>query len=168
VGLPGEGSRSLFVFQLADLLFAIDPGSIRRVVALPLLSRPPGTPPQLHGFLNLEGEAVPVLDLRRLFQLADEAPDVYAHLILVQRSPIPLALLVDRAIGLADADAEAFCSLSPGQTFNDCAEQAVQMANQTVHLLSVEKLLLREERGRIAALAGIEQRRLRQLEDATP
>jgi purine-binding chemotaxis protein CheW len=182
VVLSGKGARSLFVFELSNRSFALDPAAVARVVALPLLSRPPGTPPLLHGFLNLGGEAVPVLDLRRLLDLAgpDGAsepgpdgrppaagapPDPYAHLIIVKRAPVPLALLVDRAIGLLAVDDEAVSPLQAGQTFNDCAEQSVQLADRTVALLSVDRLLLQEERGRIAELQGIEQHRLRQLED---
>jgi purine-binding chemotaxis protein CheW len=165
-----EGSRSLFLFEVAAELFAIDPASVRQVAPLPLLSRPPGTPPLLHGFLDLAGEAIPVLNLRRLFGLADAdaEADFYAHLMIVKRPGIPLALLVDRALGLASAGSEAITPVSRAQTFNDCADQMVTLGGRTAYLISLERLLLQEEQGRVAELRGIEQRRLQQLADSPP
>ncbi len=163
-----DGSKALLLFEVAGGLFAIDPAAIRQIVPLPLLAHPPGTPLLLEGFLDLAGEAIPVLHLARLLQLAAGPPDVYAHLLVLKQPGLPLALLVDRAVGLTSAPAEAFTPLERGQTFNDCAEHLLRLGEQTVPLLSVERLLLRQERARIAALQAMEQLRLQRLLEASP
>ncbi|MBI4249300.1 MAG: hypothetical protein HY611_07340, partial [Elusimicrobia bacterium] len=50
-------------------------------------------------------------------------------------------------------------------SFNDCLEGDANVGTQTAHILSVEKLLLKEERNRIADLQAMEQERLRRLQE---
>ena len=165
--MPSDRSRRLFVFKLAEELFGVDLETILEVLPLPRLSLPPGTPSILHGFLNLGGRAIPVLNQRRLFQLNDLPPSVYAHLVVLKRAETPLAILVDRAVGTAPTAHDAFMPVGRDHSFNDCIESDARIGTQTVHVLSVERLLLKEEQGRITQLHALEQERLRQLEEAS-
>jgi purine-binding chemotaxis protein CheW len=160
-----DGSRRLFLFEVAGDRFAVDLELVREVVAVCRLSRPPGTPAILRGFLALDGQSIPVLDPRRLFggPAEDAAPQAHAHLVILARTPTALALLVDRALGLEEIAAGAWQPLSPGHSFNDCAEGDARIGSDAVHVLSAARLLLDEERRRIAELQSLEQARLEQL-----
>ena len=156
----------LMVFEIAGDSFAIPLDAVREILPLPLLSHPPGIPSFLEGFLNLGGQAVPVLNPMRLFRLQGPAPSPYSHLVVLEKKGTPLAILVDHAAGATEVPKESVMPVGQSLSFNDCLEGDIRIGMQTVHLLSVEKLLLEEERSRIAELRAMEQARLRELEES--
>lgn len=160
-----EVSRRLFVFEVGAERFAVDLELVREVVAVCQLSRPPGTPSILRGFLALDGQPIPVLDPRRLFGGEEAALHPDAHLVILARAPTALALLVDRALGLEEVPADCWRPLPAGHSFNDCAEGDARIGPDTVHVLSAARLLLDEERRRIAELQSLEQARLRRIRE---
>ena len=162
-----DRSRRLFVFEIAGELFGVNLETIREVLPVSLLSRPPGTPSILQGFLNLGGQAIPVLSPKRLFQLNDLPPNAYSHLLILKRAEIPLAILVDRAVGTAETAQSSLMPVGQNHSFNDCVECDVRIGTQTVHVLSIERLLIKEEESRIAQLHSMEQTRLHQLEETS-
>ncbi len=154
------------VFTLAGQPCAIPLESVREVVPMAQLARPPGLPALLEGFLNLRGEAVPVVRLRRLFGLPEASPGLYTPVVILKEGP--LALLVDEVSGILSAPEEARLPVQEGHAFNDCVEAEVVLDGRTVHLLSKDRLLLEQERRRIAELQVTAQRRLSELEASGP
>lgn len=158
--------HGLLIFEIAGDSFAIPLDAVREILLLPLLSQPPGIPPLLEGFLNLGGQAVPVLNPARLFRLEGSAPGPYSHLIVLEKTGTPLAIMADRAVGSREVPKESVMPVGQSISFNDCLEGDARIGGRTVHILSVEKLLLEEERSRIAELQAMEQERLRELEES--
>lgn len=156
----------LLVFEIAGDAFAIPLDTVREILPLPLLSHPPGIPSFLEGFLNLGGQAVPVLNPTRLFRLQGPAPGPYSHLVVLEKAGAPLAILVNHAAGATEVPKESVMPVGQSFSFNDCLEGDARIGGRTVHILSVEKLLLEEERRRIAELQAMEQERLRELEES--
>lgn len=160
-----RGYCLLLLFEFAGERFGIPAAAVREVLPLPLLSRPPGTPAPLAGFLNLGGSAIGVLCPRRLFLLLDAPPGLYAHLILLRAAAAPLALLVDRALGTAEISDKDVLPIGEDRSFNGCVDSEAVVEGRTIHLLLPDKLLLKEERTRIAELQSMESERLRGLEE---
>ena len=157
--------QRLLVFEIAGDAFAVPLDAVGEILPLPLLSRPPGIPSLLEGFLNLGGQAIPVLNALRLFHLESRPPGPHAHLIVLKKmTGTPLAILADRTAGTEEVSVESVMPVGRNHSFNDCLEGDARVGKQNVHILSVEKLLLEEERRRIAELQAMEQERLRQLE----
>jgi purine-binding chemotaxis protein CheW len=127
------------------------------------LACPPGLPALLEGFLNLRGEAVPVVRLRRLFGLPEQTPGLYTPVVILKEGG-PLALLVDEVGGVLSAPEEDRLPVQEGHAFNDCVEAEVALEGRLVHLLSTDRLLLEGERRRIAEFQAVAQRRLREAE----
>ncbi|OGG54320.1 MAG: hypothetical protein A3F84_14840 [Candidatus Handelsmanbacteria bacterium RIFCSPLOWO2_12_FULL_64_10] len=160
---PAQTQRTLMVFTLAGQSCAIPLKSVREVVPMAQLARPPGLPALLEGFLNLRGEAVPVVRLRRLFGLPEASPGLYTPMVVLKGREGPLALLVDEVSGVLSASEEAGLPVQEGHAFNDCVEAEVVLDGRAVHLLSTDRLLLEQERRRIAELQVVAQRRLSDL-----
>ncbi|TAL08601.1 MAG: chemotaxis protein CheW, partial [Nitrospirae bacterium] len=94
--------QQVLVFEIAGDSFAIPLDAVREILPLPLLSHPPGLPSFLEGFLNLGRQAVPVLNPARLFHLEGLTPGPYSHLIVLEKTGTPLAILADRAAGATE------------------------------------------------------------------
>jgi purine-binding chemotaxis protein CheW len=154
------------VFEIAGDSFAIPLDAVREILPLPLLSHPPGIPSLLEGFLNLGGQAIPVLNPTRLFRLQGPRPGPYSHLIVLEKTGASLAILVDHVAETAEIPKESVMPVGQSLSFNGCLEGDVRVGRRTVHMLALDKLLLEEERSRIAELRAMEQERLRELEES--
>lgn len=88
-----------FTFKLDNEYFALDIAAIREVLELPVITRIPGTPKFMRGVINLRGNAVPVVDLRRKFTMSDTEPTVETCIIIIEvtleEEPTLLGALVD-------------------------------------------------------------------------
>ena len=152
------------IFRLAGQACAFPLERVQEVLPMAALLCPPGLPSLLEGFLNLGGAAVPVIHLCRLFGLPAQVPGLYTPMLLVSGRPGPLAFLVDEVTDILSLDPKALLPVRESQVFNDCVEVEIDLGGRTLHLLSPDRLLLEEERQRVAALQEAAQDRLKALE----
>lgn len=154
------------VFRLGDQECALPVSDVSEFVALPTLTRPPGMPSMLAGFLNLEGTAIPVVRLDCLFDLPEQPPDPYTPLIVLKNGLPGAALVVNRIASIVTVDPGSMLPVPETQTFNDCAIGEIIVDGKTISVLSVERLLLEKERQSIAEFQAVEQRRLAEIREA--
>lgn len=159
-------SLQIIVFDVSGTACALPRSAVRELLPLPRLWRPPGLPRPVAGFFNLGGQAVPVLRLDVLFSLeqADDhaGADLYRHLILIDglSSSGAGALLVDRVLDVPTIQSLQLSPVPTTDTLNGCVEAEVTLDGRLVHLLSVERILLREEQQSLAELGRHAQNRL--------
>ncbi|PWC28411.1 chemotaxis protein CheW [Teichococcus aestuarii] len=158
------------VMRLGSRRCALPCAAVREVLPLPRLWRPPGLPRPLAGFMNLAGEAVPVLDLPRLFGLAasgDAEDALYRHLLLTGGEGKPLlALLVDRVLDMRRIPPERLRPVPPEATLNGCATAEIETPEGFIHLLAPDRILLAQEAATLATLREGAQSRLAEWEGA--
>ncbi|MCF4125895.1 chemotaxis protein CheW [Methylobacterium sp. SyP6R] len=155
------GTAYLLV-AIAGTECALPREAVREILPLPRLWRPPGAPGALAGFLNLAGSAVPVVDLAVLFGLGQPATAravLYRHLILL-KSESPMALLVDRVADVVRIEQTQVRPVADGATLNGCVCAEIRTGERLVHGLAVDRILLAEERDRVAAQTREAQARL--------
>jgi purine-binding chemotaxis protein CheW len=99
--------REVLLFTLEGQRYALPLEDVRELVRAVRLTPLPRAPAVVEGLLNLRGELLPVLDLRRRFRLPARRLSASDHLIVAQVGHRGLALRVDRAEGLL--------ALEPGQ-----------------------------------------------------
>jgi purine-binding chemotaxis protein CheW len=168
--------RQVLVFHLAGQAYALPLEEVQEIVPMAELSRPPGMPSALAGFLNLGGCAVPVLRLDRLFGLREQDIGLYTPLLVLRQVENRVALMVERVSDLRTLPAEAILPVPPDHSFNDCAEGIVLVegpgnsyhacADRVVVVLSAGRILLEKEQQHLAELQDREQARLRELEES--
>ena len=161
-GSPPEVQRVLMVFEISgeDAAFPIQ--HVKRIAPMARLARPPGIASMLEGILNLEGAAVPVLRLDRLFQLKEQPPGLYSMLVVMEGVADGLvAMLVDRVSRIVTVAESAVFSAGGKDSFNECAEGIISLDQQVIHLLSPARILLAKERKALSEFQEIAQGRLR-------
>ncbi|PTR05313.1 CheW protein [Nitrosospira sp. Nsp5] len=94
-------------FTLAYEQYAIETRYVRQVAALENLTPLPCTPAFLLGIVNLRGAILPVIDLRKLFELPERGLTDLHRIIVLQSGKILFGILADtvtsvRRILLAD------------------------------------------------------------------
>ena len=99
--------REVLLFTLEAQRYALPLEDVRELVRAVRLTPLPRAPAVVEGLLNLRGELLPVLDVRRRFRLPTRRLSPSDHLIVAQAGARRFALRVDRAEGLL--------ALEPGQ-----------------------------------------------------
>lgn len=71
-------------FRLGDELYALDIGKVREVLDFTTVTRVPRMPEYMLGVINLRGSVVPVVDLRRKFNIALSEGTVNTCIIIAE------------------------------------------------------------------------------------
>ena len=85
----------LVTFLLGPEQYGLDIMSVREIIRMPELTRAPQSPDFVAGMLNLRGEVLPVIDLRRRMKLAPVERDKRTRVVIVAREGGNVGLVVD-------------------------------------------------------------------------
>ncbi len=107
--MPGE--RQFCTFHLADHYFGIDVLKVQEVVLARELTRVPLAPAAVLGLMNLRGQIVTTIDLRRRLGLPDRPADREAVNVVVRTDDGPVGLVVDEIGDVVAAPATVYENL---------------------------------------------------------
>jgi purine-binding chemotaxis protein CheW len=102
-----DSSVLLVAFLIDGNRYALRLAQVERVLPLVAVSPLPKAPDIALGVINLGGEVVPVLDLRRRLGFPARGYGVRAHLIAARTARRRVALPVDEALGVMEVAAGA-------------------------------------------------------------
>jgi purine-binding chemotaxis protein CheW len=109
-------ARQFVIFVLDDQAYGAGIQVVREVNLVTAVTRLPRTPAYVEGVIDLRGEIMPVIDLRKRLALAEREADADTRLMILALSSGPVALVVDavdHVITLAD---EAITAPGEGMT----------------------------------------------------
>jgi purine-binding chemotaxis protein CheW len=110
----GAGASGRFsTFFVADLFFGIDVLRVQEVLRCQPMTRVPKAPGVIEGLMNLRGQIVTAIDMRRLLHLPEREGDVQPMNVVIRTDDGAVSLLVDEigdVLGLENAAYE----LPPG------------------------------------------------------
>jgi len=106
VGSGREGSAlQLVVFDLEGQRYALPLGAVDRVLPMVAVSSLPKAPAIALGVINLHGQVLPVLDIRRRFGLPTREYGLAARLLVVRSSRRVMVLPTDEVLGVQEVAA---------------------------------------------------------------
>jgi purine-binding chemotaxis protein CheW len=96
-GKPAEPEDYLEVleFSLAHERYALEISFVREVYPLKELTPLPGTPPFILGIINVRGQILSVMDLKRFFNLPQKGLSDLNKVIILRRGRLEVGLLAD-------------------------------------------------------------------------
>jgi purine-binding chemotaxis protein CheW len=159
--------QNLLVFYSSGLHCAFPLEAVREIVPMATLSSPPGLPSALMGFLDLRGNAIPIVRLDRLFDLPEQQPGLHTPLIVLRGVVGPIGILVDSVRGIVRASSVQLLEIPADRTFQGCATAALQLGDDLIHVLSPTALLEVNERRLLADYSARSQARLLLMEETT-
>lgn len=96
-----EGAMlELLEFRLASERYAVESQLVQEVHPLRDLTPLPCTPPFVLGIVNVRGRILPVLDLKKFFDLPERGLTDLHRIILVRGNDLELGLLADVIVGV--------------------------------------------------------------------
>ncbi|WP_221029882.1 chemotaxis protein CheW [Actomonas aquatica] len=91
----------LCTFYVGDLFLGLDVLSVQEVIRSPELAQVPLAPPTIQGLLNLRGQILTAIDLRRMLKLREpkEGSDRKASMLMILRTANGQVALVVDSVG---------------------------------------------------------------------
>lgn len=152
----GGGVMRLTVFGIDSRRYALPVEASERVLPMVAISPLPGAPDVVVGAINLHGEIVPVLDVRRRLGLAPHEYGPEARLLVARSRLRIVALVVDEVFGVTDVDVSA---VAPPERVLPGIEHVSGVAAVADGLILIQDLdrffSLEEERRLDASLAEV-------------
>jgi purine-binding chemotaxis protein CheW len=162
-----EDSQNLLIFHASGLKCAFPLDAVREIVPMAELASPPGLPSGLAGFLNLRGTAIPIVRFDRLFDLPEQSPGLHTPMIILRGVLAPIGVLVAAVHAIVAVPPPGLIELPGDRTFKGCATAVLEIAGETVHVLSAAELVGANEDRLLAGHGLMMQARLLHREEAT-
>ncbi len=135
--------RRLCTFYLDDLLFGIDVDAVQEVLRFQTMTPVPLAPTVVAGLINLRGQIVTALDLRRRLELPERPAGLLPANVVLRSTTVGASLLVDAIGEVVDVEDESF--EAPPETVQGMARQlivgAYKLPEQLLFLLDLKKTL---------------------------
>jgi len=97
---PVEATVELLEFRLAQETYAVEHRWVVEASPFKELTPLPCTPPFIRGVINLRGRILPVLDLKRFFDLPEKGITDLHRIIFVRGNEMEFGLLADSVTGV--------------------------------------------------------------------
>ncbi len=85
----------LVVFDLASEYYGVDIGDVREIIRMQTVTRVPGAPPYVEGIINLRGQVIPVVDLRKRLELTVSEQTNDSRIVWVTINGQDVGVIVD-------------------------------------------------------------------------
>jgi purine-binding chemotaxis protein CheW len=129
-------------FYLDGLLFGIDVQRVQEVIRYQEMTRVPLMPPDVRGLINLRGQIVPAIDLRRRLDLPDRKESELPINVVVRSDEGPISFLVDEIGDVLEVEDETFERVP--ETLHGKAKELVRgvhkLPNRLLLLLDADKV----------------------------
>ncbi len=89
------GSGRFSTFFVADLFFGIDVLRVQEVLRFQPMTRVPKAPAVIEGLMNLRGQIVTAIDMRRLLHLPERKGTAQPMNVVIRTDDGPVSMLVD-------------------------------------------------------------------------
>lgn len=138
----------IVTFRLGTELFAADIGSVERVLKYDPPRSIPNVPDWIEGVIDYQGRVVPVVDLRRRFELPASPPGPHTRMLVLTTGEELVAVVVDAVLDVRPLE-EAELAAPPAFFRGLAAEYLRGLARrdgELVVVLDAERLLSSRER----------------------
>jgi purine-binding chemotaxis protein CheW len=144
---PEARTQQVLTFVLGEETYGVDILRVQEIRGWSAVTRIPNSPPHVLGVLNLRGSIVPIVDLRKRFNLAQaEYTAVTVIIVLTVRSEAgrrEFGVVVDGVSDVVDVDVAAIKATPDmgARAATDHIRGLVSIAERMVVLLDIDRLI---------------------------
>ena len=151
-------SGKYLTFKLSNETYGIEILKVQEIIGLMNITSIPRTPDFVRGVINLRGKVIPVIELRKKFNMETVEDTDHTCIIVVQvmgtGTPITMGILVDEVSEVVDITEN---QLEPPPSFGTNIDTAFILAmgklrDTVVILLDIDKVLTANEMQRISSI----------------
>ena len=144
----------MVIFEVASEWYGLDVASVREIGTLGHVTPVPGASEMVEGVIDLRGQVIPVIDLRKRFGFPPAAADTARRIVVVECGAHRLALVVDSVSRVHWVNGEDIEPPSPvvRRQGLDFIEGVARLEGHLAILLRMGDLLTEEERTSLAEI----------------
>jgi chemotaxis signal transduction protein len=156
---PAEPLETWVLFLVDDQVYALQLSEVERIVRAVEVKRLPEVPAHIRGVVNVQGQVLPVVDLRTRFGERSRPIALDDHFVIARTPDLSLILAVDSALG----SREVACTTAAQATgVPRCVRRVAPLDLGVVYALDLEQVLFGDESPTDSELARV----LRELQAA--
>ncbi|MFN7994819.1 MAG: chemotaxis protein CheW [Bryobacteraceae bacterium] len=121
---PSQTSGQFSTFFVSDLFFGVDVLRVQEVLRFQQMTRVPQAPGVIEGLINLRGQIVTAIDMRRRLQLPPRSDDQIPMNMVVRTEDGAVSLLVDEIGDVLDVDSANY--ESPPENLAPAARELIR------------------------------------------
>jgi purine-binding chemotaxis protein CheW len=140
-GSPGE----ILVFEMDGQRFGLHVSDVQELLQAVTVTPLPNAPVLVEGVINLRGQVVPVLDLRKALGLPARPVEPNDHLVVAQANSRRMVLRVDRALDLVRPPESDAAHPSGSGSVDNGVFRTAQLGDGLVFILDLDACLLQIE-----------------------
>jgi purine-binding chemotaxis protein CheW len=137
--------KQLLVFNLDEQRYALPLSDVERIVRAVEITPLPKAPEIVLGVINVRGQVIPVVNIRKRFRLPEREITLNDHLIIAQTSRRAVALLADRAGHVLEVLENKIISAKKILPAMDYVEGVIKLEDGLILIHDLEKFLSLEE-----------------------
>ena len=144
----GAVLRQLVTFTLGGEEYGVDIMKVQEIIRLQNITRVPQMPGFIEGVLNLRGNVIPVIDLRKRFNLALTEQTAHTRIVVINVSGRTLGVIVDavsEVMRLSDDQIEPPPQVISG-IGHEYLEGVGKVQGRLIILLDLDKILSTHEK----------------------
>jgi purine-binding chemotaxis protein CheW len=146
--------RQFVTFVLGDEVFGVQIMKVQEIIRWQEVTRVPNLPAFIEGILDLRGEVIPIIDLRKRFGFEPRPPDAATRIVVINIATFMVGLVVDgvRQVLKPTADQLAPPPRLIAGIASRYLEGICRFDNRLVIILDIERILSEEEFAQLAIL----------------
>jgi len=125
-----DNNLEYVVFKLGEEEYGIDINNVQEVNRISEIARFPGAPAFVAGMVDLRGDIIPVLNLRKLFDVNDSGSYNVSRLLVAERGNKKVGILIDSVSGV----------LRFSTAYLEEAPEAIKESGQNCYIDKIAKL----------------------------
>ncbi len=136
-------AQQFLTFFVDRLFFGVEVEQVQEVLRYQEMTRVPLAPPVVRGLINLRGQIVTAIDLRRRLELGEAAADRLPMNVVVRTDDSRVSLLVDEIGDVLEVEDSTF--ERPPATLNPTARGLIRgihkLNNRLMHVLDTQNVV---------------------------
>ncbi len=137
---PAAALVEVVEFSLATETYGFEAAFVREVYPLKEYTPIPGVPPFVLGIVNVRGQILSIIDLKKFFDLPERGLGQLNKLIILRSEQMELGILADDILGARSIDLDALQS-APSTVSGIGAQYLRGVTAERVIILDAQKLL---------------------------
>jgi len=136
-----NNSSQLIVFSIDEQRYALPLSIVERVVRAVEITLLPKAPDMVMGVVNVQGQVIPVLNVRKRFGLREREIDLNDQMVIAYTSKRMIAFIVDSVssvIEIPEQQIVAAEEILPGMEY---VKGIVKQADGMIHILEIDSIL---------------------------
>ena len=146
-------SRSNELIQLVSFMldneeYGVEVLKVREIIRMPSITRMPNTPYYAEGIINLRGTVVPIVSMRKHFNLSETVCDSRTRIMVMEAPGGLTGLIVDgvsEVIRVPDSDIQPAPSITTGNVGQDCVAGVINHADRLLIVMDIDRMFTHVE-----------------------